>query len=188
MQLVLCMQVEALQFVGAIVVIRAFLGLIGERVEVALVGTVIVAAFLRWGRRYLSIAVAIGGRIVQEGMAEVRIASSINLRVKLIAKLLRMLIVESTFLCLIDLQKLLDGSAVTQTLYLLLCCVVLLVWLIDFLLHSYLDRINNINWGKGEIRSRVDGRFLMGAKGHRGEGKWGRKFEMFLRDLGWVLS
>lgn len=47
MQLVLCMQVEALQFVGAIVVSRAFLGLIGERVEVALVGTVIVAAFLR---------------------------------------------------------------------------------------------------------------------------------------------
>lgn len=72
-------------------------------------------------------------------MAEVRIASSINLRVKLIAKLLRMLIVESTFLCLIDLQKLLDGSAVTQTLHLLLCCVVLLVWLIDFLLHSCLD-------------------------------------------------
>lgn len=72
-------------------------------------------------------------------MAEVRIASSINLRVKLIAKLLRMLIVESTFLCLIDLQKLLDGSTVTQPLHLLLCCVVLLVWLFDFLLHSYLD-------------------------------------------------
>lgn len=72
-------------------------------------------------------------------MAEVRIASSINLRMKLIAKLLRMLIVESTFLCLIDLQKLLDGSTVTQPLHLLLCCVVLLVWLFDFLLHSYLD-------------------------------------------------
>lgn len=71
--------------------------------EVALVGTVIVAAFLRSRKEYLSIAVAIDGGVVQKGMSKVRIASSINLRMKLIAKLLSMLIVESTFLCLIYL-------------------------------------------------------------------------------------
>lgn len=46
MQFVLRVQKDALQFVGAVVVIIAFLGLIGEGVEVALVGTVIIVAFL----------------------------------------------------------------------------------------------------------------------------------------------
>ena len=46
MQFVLCVQKNALQFVGAVVVIIAFLGLIGEGVEVVLVGTVIIVAFL----------------------------------------------------------------------------------------------------------------------------------------------
>lgn len=78
-------------------------------------------------------------------MAEVRVAPSINLRVKLIAKLLGMLVVERAFLGLIGLQKLLDGSAVAQPLDLLLYRMMFLVWLFDFLLHPYLDLINNIN-------------------------------------------
>lgn len=56
-----------------------------------------------------------------------------------------MLVVERTFLGLIGLQKLLDGSAVAQPLDLLLYRMMLLVWLFDFLLHPYLDLINNIN-------------------------------------------
>lgn len=113
-ELVLVMQAITLEVVMAVVVIRAFLGLIDQRVEVLLVEIMKVGALEGCPGVGIAVAPAVDMRQVEKGMIEIGVAASVLVGMEMMTELLIMLLVEGAFGGLIALQKLFDSTAVPE--------------------------------------------------------------------------